>query len=369
MLPVSLIPLSESVNFESLDEGEDHFLLKLATNSLCGTCPDCKKESQSKHSAYQRRLSDLPWAGIPVRVDLAVKKFYCKNEQCKRNVFTERLGKKLPPYARRTSRLNEHLNRIGFTLGGNSGSKLASFIGMPISSSTMLRVIRKVEPNLEVPTPRVLSIDDWAFKKGRNYGTILVDLEKRKPIDLLPDRDAETVKKWLEAHPGVEIISRDRASCYSLGAKQGAPQAIQVADRWHLLKNLGDALKRMLDKHNKELRQAAKQIAEATRDQENKTSEAKEEKSEKQKAAVASKQLQTGAKQIPEAAKDQENKGSEAKGEKSEKPNPAVIPAENKRPLTRFELNFLEVKSLRSEGHSIKSISLKINLQKIFLLP
>lgn len=318
MLPLTLIPLSESVMLESLTEEEDHFLLKLATNSFSGTCPDCKKESCSRHSAYQRRLLDLPWAGIAVRVDLSVKKFYCKNEQCRRKIFTERLGEKLLPFARRTSRLNEHLNRVGYALGGTGGSKLASFIGVPISSSTMLRIIRKVEPDVETSTPRVLGIDDWAFRKGHNYGTILVDLEKRKPIDLLPDRDAETVKKWLEDHPGVEIISRDRASCYALGAKQGAPQAIQVADRWHLLKNLGEALKRMLDKHNKELRQAAKEIAEVTRAQ--------------------------------------ENKGSEVKEENPVKPQMAVVSTEKKQKPTRFELNFLEVKRLKSEGHSIKSI-------------
>ena len=170
----------------------------------------------------------------------------------------------MKPYARRTARLTKHLNQIGCALGGNPGAKLAHFIGMPVSSSTILRILHKIEPE-EVVTPRVLGIDDWAFRKGCSYGTILVDLEKRKPIDLLPDREMETIKKWLETRPGIEIVSRDRASCYSKAAELGAPQAIQVADRWHLLKNLGDALKRMLDKHNQELRLAAKDVAQRQR--------------------------------------------------------------------------------------------------------
>jgi hypothetical protein len=187
--------------------------------------------------------------------------------KCHRKIFAERLGEELQPYARRTNRLNQHLNAIGFALGGNAGSKLACFIGMPVSSSTLLRVILNTDDE-PVNTPSVLGVDDFAFRKGNTYGTILVDLEKNKPIDLLPDREGATLEKWLKDHPGVEIISRDRAGSYAQGAKAGAPDAIQVADRWHLLKNLGDALKRMLDQHNRELRLAAEDVAKAERKKE-----------------------------------------------------------------------------------------------------
>ena len=267
-----------------------------------------------------RKILDLPWACIPVRINLSVKKYYCRNEDCSRKIFTERFGKELKPYARRTMRLTDQLTQISFVLGGNGGSKLASSLGMPVGRSTILRIIHNETEELEAATPRVLGIDDWAFKKGHTYGTILVDLEKRKPIDLLPDREVETVKKWLEAHPGIEIISRDRASCYSQAADQGAPQAIQVADRWHLLKNLGDALKRFLDKHNQELRLAAKNIAEEERDQD--------------KAETSKKQ------QINNI-------------EKSEK---AHTPDKEEQTLSKYELNFLEVKRLKSQGYSIRSI-------------
>ena len=191
---------------------------------------------------------------------------------------------------------------------------------MPVVRATILRIMHNCPNDFEVASPQILGIDDWAFKKGNTYGTILVDLERRKPIDLLPDREMETVKKWLEAHPGIKIISRDRASCYAQAAKLGAPNAIQVADRWHLLKNLGEALKRLLDKHNQELRLAAKDIAQKKREIE-----------------------QAKAPGIPTS----DIRAAPIKDKKTSNKEPT---------LSRYELNFLEVKRLRSEGHSIKSI-------------
>jgi transposase len=166
----------------------------------------------------------------------------------------------LLPYARKTARLKNTMEEIGNAVGGNASSFLAKKLGINVSSSTLLRATHDFSIG-SYETPRVLGVDDWAFKKGNNYGTILVDLEKKKPIDLLPDRTAETLTNWLKEHPSVEIISRDRSGAYALGATEGAPEAIQVADCWHLLKNLGEAVKRMLDKHNVELRIAAETLA------------------------------------------------------------------------------------------------------------
>jgi len=278
-------------------------------------CPNCRAACSRVHSRYKRCFADLPWAGYQVKIILLARKFFCDNIDCERKIFTERLGNEVKPYARKTLRLDNKMVSIGFATGGNAGAKLCKTLGMSTSPSTVLRLLH-ASPTTVYETPRVLGIDDWAFRKGHNYGTILIDLEKRKPIDLLPDREVETVKAWLESHPGVEIISRDRASCYSKAAEQGAPQAIQVADRWHLLKNLGDALKRMLDNHNKEIRLAAKEIAIKERELE-------------EKSAV------------------------KLEVENEEKKN--NLPAENKK-QTRYELNFLEVKRLQKAGCSIRSI-------------
>lgn len=321
-LPPELLPYNEAVQAQSLTREEGLFLLDVASNARESPCPECNESSSKIHSYYSRSLQGLPWAGHTVRVHWKVRKFYCKNESCPRKVFCERLREAAAPYSRRTRRLNQHLNKIGFALGANGGSRLAYFIGMRVSSSTMLRIIYDFEIHKGVAAPKVLGIDDWAFRKGKSYGTILVDLEKRKPIDLLPDREMGTVKKWLEAHPGIEVISRDRASCYSQAAKLGAPQAVQVADRWHLLKNLGDALKRMLDKQNKELRLAAKDIAQEKRDREQGPRQLTEQKTEREKPK-----------------------------EMDKKPLP-----EESQPLSKYELIFLEVKRLKAEGLSIRAI-------------
>jgi transposase len=148
-------------------------------------------------------------------------------------------------YARRTNRQLEHLRSFGLALGGEAGARLAQSLGFSLSSTTLLRLLRAL-PLPQFETPRVLGVDEWALRKGHNYGTLLYDLERHRPIELLEGRSPRSFADWLVAHPGIEIISRDRSSGYGEGAKLGAPKAIQVADRWHLWQNLSDCVKRLL---------------------------------------------------------------------------------------------------------------------------
>lgn len=215
-------------------------------------CPACGACSTSVHSHYTRRLRDLPCSTYAVGVVLSLRRFRCRNATCMRQTFAEPLLELAPAYARRTERLTTILRAIGLAVGGEAGRWLAADLRTETSADTLLRIVRGT-PLPEALTPRVLGVDDWAQAKGRTYGTILVDLERHRTIDLLPDRRAETLSAWLKAHPGIEIITRDRSGEYARGIAEGAPEAGQVADRWHLLRNLREALERLLGRYPTQL--------------------------------------------------------------------------------------------------------------------
>jgi len=232
--------------------------MELRTCRAFSICPACGAASRRVHSRYRRKLQDLPWEGMPVEVLLQTRKFFCAGNSCRRKIFTEQLPGTVARYARRSCRSSESLSWLTLALGGRAGARLARRLGLLASRSTLLRELHHRARSIPVQSPRVLGIDDWAWKKGHRYGTILCDLEKRKVIDLLPDRQAATVEKWLRQHPGVEIVSRDRGGIYAEAARNAASAAVQVADRWHLLRNLSEALRHALAPHHRLFSQVAR---------------------------------------------------------------------------------------------------------------
>ena len=173
------------------------------------SCPECGHLSSRVHSRYQRKLADLPWSGRIVRLVVQVRRFFCKQPSCPRKTFAEAIPTVAARYARRTTRLKEVLEQLGLFLGGEPASRLTAILGMTCSPDTLLRLLRRL-PDEPIEPPRVVSVDDWAWRKGHRYGTIICDLERHHRLDILPDRDAASVAAWLKRYPSIEIISRDR---------------------------------------------------------------------------------------------------------------------------------------------------------------
>jgi len=237
--------------------------VRAAQRTAC--CPLCLRPSQRVRSHYVRTVRDLPCTGRSLVIQLHVRRFACAALGCSRRVFSERMPLLVTPHGRRTLRAQEQVRRLAFATGGEGAARLSTAEGIPLSPRTVLRVVRATP----LPAPeavQVLGVDDWSQHKGHTYGTILVDLERHVPLDLLPDRTAATLADWLSAHPEVETISRDRSGAYAEGARQGAPQAQQIADRWHLLASLSAAADEALGRQRSALQHAARAATADDRD-------------------------------------------------------------------------------------------------------
>jgi transposase len=241
----AFFPHLTGFRLDAIHRSDGQLTLTATAVRKAAPCPICHRRSRRVHSRYHRRVADLPLGGTPLTLVLHVRKFFCRNPRCPRRIFAERLPSLVAAGARRSLPLHAVLERVAFTLGGEAGARLAIALGMPTTPDILLRLIRAA-PLPAIGTPEHVGVDDFALRKGRVYAGLIIDHDQHRPLDVLPDCSPTTIAAWLAAHPSIRLVSRDRGTPIVEGVTRGAPQAIQVADRWHLLKNLGEALERLL---------------------------------------------------------------------------------------------------------------------------
>lgn len=245
----------DSLLVEGHEIQPDRLVVHARAHTADGVCPMCGRRSQSVHSRYHRTLHDVPSHGRVVVIRVTMRRFRCRASGCSRSIFAERLPEVAEAYGRRTCRMDLVAHYLGLALGGRPAARMATRLSIPLSADSFLRIIRRRAKIADDPL-RVVGIDDWAWRRGQRYGTVLCDLERRRIIDLLPDLEPVTVEKWLADHPDIEIIARDRSGGYSKAATAGASKAIQVADRWHLMAHASAAFLEAVRRSMRKIRDA-----------------------------------------------------------------------------------------------------------------
>jgi len=247
-----LLPPDTPLHFATLLFEDNHLTLMAPLTAAKAVCPACCPRAHRIHSGDCRTWADLPWALMPVALRLRVRRFFCDTPLCERRTCTERVPRGAPLYARTTTRLRHRPAATGWALGGAAGARQLARHAIPTSRSPVRRRGRRLPPPASPPPP-VVGIDDWAWRKGHRDGTLVIDVERGCPIDVLEDRWAEMVADWFKAHPEVQSVARARAEAYASGIRQGAPEATQVADRFHLLQHLAATLAEVFSAHHRDL--------------------------------------------------------------------------------------------------------------------
>jgi transposase len=259
-----LVPMDRPLEVRHLGITPDLIVAYLASRQNFAACPCCGTQSRKVHSWYVRTIADLPWRGIPAVLRLEVRRFFCENAECSRLIFVEQFPDLVGRRGRASVPFDQKLRSIGMFCGGEAGARLAAELGMHTSGDTIRRRLRRQVPSSEQTPPVHIGIDDFAFCRGQHYGTVIVDHDTGRVIDLLPERSSESTAAWLAAQPQVQVVTRDRSGIYASGIREGRPDAVQVADRFHLHVNLREAVIRLLDRHRTDVVKAAEAIATTT---------------------------------------------------------------------------------------------------------
>lgn len=249
----TVVPAGLAVDHQEFSNGV--LIVTASARASSAACPSCDRLSHRVHSRYHRRVADLPLGGRAVLLRLATRRFRCDEQSCRRQIFAERFGMSVSERARRTDRMEGIVHHLGLALGGRPGAVFAARLMLPVSNDTLLRVVRRRAHSRTEPLT-VVGVDDWAFRRNHRYGTIICDLERRRIVKLLPDREIATVAAWLAAHRGIRVVSRDRGGGYGEAAARALPDAIQVADRWHLMENASSTFLEAVAKSMKPIRAA-----------------------------------------------------------------------------------------------------------------
>ncbi|WP_077889190.1 ISL3 family transposase [Escherichia coli] len=238
----------------------DGITLHLHGKRKTAQCPECFKRSDSVHSCRRRRLQHLPCSGQTLWLVFSVRHWYCRNPACSRKIFAESLAPFASSHQQSSQALQNLQRQLGLIAGGEAGKRAATAVGLRCSADTLLRRVINTPETKQSGAPHV-GIDEWAWHRGHRYGTLIVNLDTHRPLVLLPGRDQRTLATWFRKYPEIQVVSRDRSGVYATAAREGAPQARQVADRWHLLKNIGDALERMMYRHIPLIRLIASELS------------------------------------------------------------------------------------------------------------
>src|SRR5215469_12695081 len=257
----SIFHFPAGITIISVHPSANELVFRLACQTPSMPCPECHQPSFRIHGRYQRTVADLPCAGRNVLLLISIRKFVCSNPTCSHKIFAERLPNLVTSYGRMTKRLIVLLQALGRGSGGQLGTRQADRSGIATTPSTLLRHLMQL-PTAVTRAVRVLGVDDFAWKKRFTYRTILVDLERRRIIDVLADRESATVEAWLKEHPEIDFVIRDRGKDFAKAATSGAPQARQVIDRFHLVKNLSEVLQEILGHCRAEIRQEEGAVSE-----------------------------------------------------------------------------------------------------------